>query len=472
MADKIEGYRVGDVSDDLRAWTERVAEILNTLITTDDIADDAVTYAKIQNAAALSVLGRAANSIGDLADIVAASNDLLLRRTSDTINFGALTIGMVANSLLTYAKLQDATGVSVLGRSANSAGVLADITAGANDRLLARTADALAFVQLTLGMVPDTLLTFAKLQDADAVSVLGRSANTAGVLDEIAASANDQILRRTGNALNFGGITIGMIADALITYAKLQDGGACSLLGRSTNSSGVLADISATTNDRLLARVSNALSFVQLTAGMVPNSLITLAMMADLAQSTIIGRASGAGNGVPTALTASQVLTILGFNLPVEVAPVTLSGTSTDLATGIPSWASHIFVSLNGASTNGTSNMIIQVGTAGGYVTTGYDGGCSRAVDAGAVSATANSNGFRVTDTNTAASITKGVLHLRLHDRTNNIWVASGVFGREAASYQAMGSIALSGALTQVRWTTAGGTESADAGTGAIKYLQ
>lgn len=53
--------------------------------------------------------------------------------------------------------------VSVIGRSANSAGNAADIAAGANDRILARVSNALSFVQLTIGMIPDGLITAAKM---------------------------------------------------------------------------------------------------------------------------------------------------------------------------------------------------------------------------------------------------------------------------------------------------------------------
>lgn len=45
----------------------------------------------------------------------------------------------------------------------------------------------------------------------------------------------------------------------------------------------------------------------------VANGAITLAKMADLAADTIIGRANGAGTGVPTALTAAQVKAILAL---------------------------------------------------------------------------------------------------------------------------------------------------------------
>lgn len=62
--------------------------------------------------------------------------------------------------------LGNGTAVSIVGRSANSSGVRADIAAGANDRLLARVGNALDWVQLTIGMIPDALVTYAKLASA------------------------------------------------------------------------------------------------------------------------------------------------------------------------------------------------------------------------------------------------------------------------------------------------------------------
>jgi hypothetical protein len=77
-----------------------------------------------------------------------------------------LTADHLANKIIANAKLRDSAAVSVMGRSANSSGTPGDIAAAANDRLFARVSDALSFVQLTIGMVPDSLLTFAKLASA------------------------------------------------------------------------------------------------------------------------------------------------------------------------------------------------------------------------------------------------------------------------------------------------------------------
>lgn len=58
------------------------------------LINGSVAYARIVNASALSILGRSANSIGVLADIAAGADDRILRRTASTINFGQLTAGM------------------------------------------------------------------------------------------------------------------------------------------------------------------------------------------------------------------------------------------------------------------------------------------------------------------------------------------------------------------------------------------
>lgn len=57
-------------------------------VPTGAIADNAITNAKLRDSAALSVIGRSANSTGDPADIAAASDGQVLRRSSTTIGFG------------------------------------------------------------------------------------------------------------------------------------------------------------------------------------------------------------------------------------------------------------------------------------------------------------------------------------------------------------------------------------------------
>jgi hypothetical protein len=69
-----------------------------------------------------------------------------------------------------------------------------------------------------------------------------------------------------GNGLEFTGSGGIGVANDGITDARLRNGTACSVIGRSANSTGDPADIAASTNNTLLARISNALAWV---AGMV-----------------------------------------------------------------------------------------------------------------------------------------------------------------------------------------------------------
>lgn len=153
------------------------AKIADGTIATGDMADDAVTNAKLRNSAGVSVIGRSAGTTGDPADITAAADDRLLGRSGGVLAFIQLTIGMIADGLITRAKLANATALSVIGRSANSSGVPADIAATTNDRVLARTAAAvLDWVQVTSAMLASSIVTPAKLAAWPAASIFRNAA--------------------------------------------------------------------------------------------------------------------------------------------------------------------------------------------------------------------------------------------------------------------------------------------------------
>jgi hypothetical protein len=148
-------------------------------------------------------------------------------------------------------------------------------------------------------------------------------------------------------------------------------------------------------------------------------------------------------------------------------AVASTSGTSIDF-TGIPSWVKRITVMFSGVSVSGSSSFLIQVGTSGGVITTGYSGGGFRS--GGNTVATANfTTGFGF-NTTTGASVYGG--NTVLTNVTGNLWACSGVIAAGASETTATtaGNITLGATLDRVRITTVNGTDTFDAGSINILY--
>jgi len=69
------------------------------------IADDAIGNEHIRDSAALSVIGRSANSSGNPADIAATTDGYVLRRSGTTLGFGQVVTAGIANNAVTEEKL-------------------------------------------------------------------------------------------------------------------------------------------------------------------------------------------------------------------------------------------------------------------------------------------------------------------------------------------------------------------------------
>jgi hypothetical protein len=145
------------------------------------------------------------------------------------------------------------------------------------------------------------------------------------------------------------------------------------------------------------------------------------------------------------------------------------SGTSIDF-TGIPSWATEVVVMFAGVSTNGTSDVILQIGDAGGIETSGYLGACSAL--AGAASTSNFTAGYGLSASSAAANVYHGNATLHLEDASDNTWTATSTLARSdgAQTHLGSGSKPLSATLTQLRITTVGGANTFDAGVIRVKY--
>jgi len=143
------------------------------------------------------------------------------------------------------------------------------------------------------------------------------------------------------------------------------------------------------------------------------------------------------------------------------------SGTSIDF-TGIPSWVKRITVMFSGVSTNGTVSLLVQIGDSGGIETTGYVSSSVNATNGASSSGTDNTSGFVIRSAS-ASNTWSG--HMTITNLNSNLWVSSHTLkGNTTSNASGGGDKTLSDTLTQIRITTANGTDTFDAGSINILY--
>ncbi len=193
---------------------------------------------------------------------------------------------------------------------------------------------------------PDGSITPAKLDNGAAASILGRSANSSGARADIAAGADDTILRRVAGGLGFGQMTAGMVPAGLLTYAMLASGAIAS------NSEFQLG-----TASRLLtaAALKSTVAYQALASGTTVAWDMSLGNNASLALGTSV-TLSNPTNAVPqfgfvvkvTAVTSARTLS-LGANFAVaagvESFPITIATTEAVYVIGFVDTASKLVIS-------------------------------------------------------------------------------------------------------------------------------
>ena len=190
--------------------------------------------------------------------------------------------------------------------------------------------------------------------------------------------------------------------------------------------------------------------------------MASLVLTGDTSGQVTIAAPAVAGTNTLTlqAATATNAVNTLA------TAVASTSGTSIDF-TGLPSWIKRITVMYAGVSTNGTSALILQLGTSSGVVTSGYVGAMS--YDAGRAIYT---TGIGIHNNGSASGIGNGTTQVLLLG--SNTWVGSGTVGCTGAgtgeTYSSGSYIALGGTLDRVRITTVNGTDTFDAGSVNILY--
>lgn len=148
----------------------------------------------------------------------------------------------------------------------------------------------------------------------------------------------------------------------------------------------------------------------------------------------------------------------------------TTSGTSHEY-TGIPSWVKKVTISIGGISGSGTSPYIIQIGDASAYKTASYYG-TSGYVTAAAQGASLMTSGFQFVSAVAAGTTIHGIAVLSLINSSTNEWGFAFTGGQSdtAAVIFGGGTVLLTSALTRLKLTTIGGTDTFDAGSFNIMY--
>lgn len=202
-------------------------------------------------------------------------------------------------------------------------------------------------------------------------------------------------------------------------------------------------------------------------------TVVTTDASQTLTNKTITGASVSTTNINSSSITNTTVsnATITGSTIITRATAVTASGTAIDF-TGIPSWVKRITVMMNGTSLNATTPFLIQLGTSGGVVSSGYTSywGYAYSPGTGTISGT---TGFGIHCGSGTELIWTNVM---ITNVTENIWLAShsGALvtapGGTGVMITGGGTVTLSTTLDRVRITSVSGTASYDAGTVNLLY--
>jgi hypothetical protein len=278
------------------------------------INNNAVTDAKLRQSAGLSVVGRASNTTGNVADITAGADGHVLRRSGTTLGFGQVATAGIADGAVTDAKVGSGVSAAKIGSgavdntefgyldgvtsniqtqlsgkaAASHTHALADLTqsgastgqvpkwngsawAPANDNVgsggsstfiglddtpasysgqagkfvaVNAGSSALEFVDAPGGVsdgdkgditvsgsgstwtIDNNVVSDAKFRQSAGLSVVGRASNTTGNVADITAATDGHVLRRSGASLGFGQVATAGIADGAVTSSKINQSGA------------------------------------------------------------------------------------------------------------------------------------------------------------------------------------------------------------------------------------------------------
>ncbi len=236
-------------------------------------------------------------------------------------------------------------------------------------------------------------------------------------------------------------------------------------LAAPTTNGGINVAFALASNRMFVQRKSGGTwqAWVELPTGATATGLSVLQAASGPLARTAIGAYGATDLAVAADITAGTVGALLDAavftanKLILGTSQVTTRGTSKDF-TGIPAWAKRVKVMLNGVSTNGSPDIIVQLGVGSSPTTAGYAAFSQTGSTGGSLT-----RGFAVSQSTSAATAKTGCIEL-VH-MGGNIWGESGIVaGSNSIVSVSAGSLALGGVLGMIRLTTVNGTDTFDAG--------
>ena len=297
-----------------------VQSVVNDTNVTGSIAAQALTlgwtgrlaYSRFTQGSALSVLGVAGNAGADHASIVAASDGHVLRRSGTTVGFGPVDLAgaSAVTGDLPLGNIVPGAALSVLGVTGNATADHADIVAGTDGHVLRRSGAAVSFGQIATAGIADAAVTYAKIQDVSATNrVLGRITAGAGDVEELTPTQVTTLVDLFTSTLKgavpaSGGGTTNFLR-ADGTFAAPPGGGL---------SDGDKGDITVGGSGTTLTIDAGAVTTTKIADDAVDNT-----KLANMAAATFKMRALGAGSGDPidgTAAQAKAALALVAADIP------------------------------------------------------------------------------------------------------------------------------------------------------------
>ena len=325
--------------------------------------------------------------LSELSPVTPASGDSFATLDSDDANEQLTTTDALATLFAGAGMTATSAAVNVIGGNG--------ITANANDVAITPAQTTITSIYnsaLILGGDDETAIDFGtsneidfKADDAVRLTLTASSlypvTNNQIDLGTASLEFKDAFFDGTVTADGFAGPLTGTasnattVTDAAITFAKMQNVAANSILGRDANSSGVLSEVALATTQILIgdgtgftaAALSSDVTMTNGGAVTIANNAVSLAKMAGLARGKII---YGDASGDPAALAVGSntyVLTSDGTDIAWAAAS---AGAADDIGTGDA--AVGIVTTVGNITIDAQANdadVIIKVDDAGASIT-------------------------------------------------------------------------------------------------------